>query len=130
MAEGDRPGYRVLIVDDSPQITTLLASCLADLATIAVAEAGDAALRQAVEFKPHLMLVDIVLPGFSGFDLVDMLRRRPGGIDAHVVFMTGLQEPANAYRARELGARAMIYKPLDPEHVRRVVTQLLYASGT
>ena len=125
MPESTSPKHRVLVIDDSPQITGLLATALDDLAIITVAHSGDDALQQALALKPHVMLVDIILPGLSGFDVVETLRQRPGGLTAQVIFMTGLQEPANAYRARELGAMAVLYKPLVPEHVRRVVLQAL-----
>ena len=122
--------HRLLIVDDSEQITTLLAESLSDLAVVAVAHSGDAALRQAQAFNPHVMLVDIVLPGFSGFEVVDALRRRPGGLEAVVIFVTGLQEPANVRRAMELGAAAVLHKPLDMADVRRLVLDALNRSRT
>ena len=122
------PAHRVLVIDDSKAMTELLASCLADIADVAVAHSGDEGLQRALTFEPHVMLVDIVLPQFSGFEVVDALYRRRDGIRPKVIFITGLREPANDYRARELGALTVLHKPLDPDQVRRAVLAALYLS--
>src|SRR5688572_26289060 len=119
------PTHRVLIVDDSVPITQLLATCLADLARVETAHSGVAGLERAVTFNPNVLIVDIMLPGMSGFDLVETLRRRHGGLAAPVIFVTGLQEPANIRRAKQLGALAVLHKPLNAEGVRSLVLKAL-----
>lgn len=122
------PAQRVLVVDDSPQITELIAAWLSDLAIVSVAYSGTEAWQAAIVTQPHVLIVDIVLPGLSGFDLVDALRQRSGGFESQVIFITGLQEPANTYRAMELGAMTVLHKPLDPQKVREAVLAALHSA--
>jgi CheY-like chemotaxis protein len=119
------PTQHILVVDDSREITALLAAWLEDLAVVSIAHSGEEAWLIAASTKPHVMLVDILMPRTSGFEVVETLRRRPGGLDAQVLFMTGLQEPANFRRARELGAKAVLHKPLEETHVRELVLAAL-----
>ena len=120
------PTYRVLVIDDSKPVTDLLVRFLADIAIISVAHSGDEALQRALSVEPHVMIVDIVLPRFSGFEVVAALRHQSMRIRPKVIFITGLQEPANDHRARELGALAVLHKPLSSEQVRRAVLSALY----
>lgn len=129
MESADSTTQRVLIVDDSEQITELLAAWLSDLAAISIAHNVDDALQAVLVTKPDVLLVDIVMPGRSGFDLIDALKRQPGGLESRVIFMTGLQEPANTYRAMELGATTVLHKPLDPEQLRHVVSTSLHSAS-
>ena len=120
--------HRVLIIDDSKSITDLLEAALADIGVLSVAHSGDDAMQRALSFEPHVMVVDIVLPQFSGFEVVAALHQQPLRIRPKVIFITGLQERANDIRARELGALAVLHKPLSPDHVRRAVLSALYLS--
>ena len=129
MSTAPAPTHRVLVVDDSEQMTALVASWLADLAVVSVAYSAEEAWQIAAASRPHLVVVDIVMPRHSGFDFVEALRQQPGGDQSQVIFMTGLQEPANTYRAMELGALMVLHKPLEAEHVRQVVAAALQTHG-
>ena len=127
MSTAPAPTHRVLIVDDSEQMTALVASWLADLAVVSVAHSAEEAWQIAAATRPHLVVVDVVMPRLTGFDFVEALRRQPHGRESQVIFITGLQEPANTYRAMELGALIVLHKPLDADQVRQVVATALQA---
>lgn len=122
-ASSSRP--RVLVVDDSPDICELLTMWLASIGDVTVAHTGGEAVGLALETRPHLVMVDIFLPGLNGFEVVETLRRNLRDHTPPVVFMTGLREPANDYRARELGAVAVLHKPLTAESMRQIVIAAL-----
>src|SRR6266487_1999033 len=72
-----RTGHRVLVVDDEPDITALVAYHLAKAGyRVTTAANGTDALRSAREERPDLVVLDLMLPGLSGYDILAELRRR------------------------------------------------------
>jgi CheY-like chemotaxis protein len=119
----------ILIVDDEQEITTLLASWLAGMGVIHTATTSGQALALAKVINPDLAIVDIVLPRMDGFQLVHELRadRRLTGLP--VIFITGFDRVDVAVRAVDVGAEAVLYKPLDEEILRETVLTLLQRSA-
>src|SRR5258705_7366703 len=77
---------RVLIVDRDPEIRSFYARCLREfISQIDEAEDGRGALVKTVVQRPGLMVTDTRLPGFSGYDLCDALRRHPATADIPIV---------------------------------------------
>ena len=120
---------RILVVDDSAQMTTLIAAWLSDLGDVSVAHSGEEAYVVAHQLRPEVIVLDILLPQLSGFAVMETLRHDPSTANAQVIFITGLDQPANFYRAGEFGA-PILRKPLE-EHVLRaaVVGALADHSG-
>ncbi|WP_437872782.1 hybrid sensor histidine kinase/response regulator [Sorangium sp. So ce363] len=116
----------VLLVDDDPASLKLLSEALAGLPlTLAVATAGDMALRQIRRELPDLVLLDAVMPGLDGFEVCRRLKAAPETRDVPVLFMTVLADTASRVRGLELGAVDYVTKPFVREElVARVRTQL------
>jgi DNA-binding response OmpR family regulator len=71
---------------------------------------GEDALTAAVEFKPDLILLDVMMPKVNGFDVLDILRNTPQTMNIRVVMLTALSQPKDEERARELGADDFLVK--------------------
>jgi len=105
-------GMRVLIVEDRPSIRELLAlavegeGMIADLA--ADVESAEAAARA---HPPDIVLLDLLLPGRSGEDLIGWLRRTPGCIAVPVIVLSGAQSGRS--RSQAVGAFEFLPKPFD-----------------
>lgn len=105
---------RVLIVDDHPIVISGCRALLAGDADIEVSEAsdGETGFDVYVAFAPDVAVIDINLPGLSGFELARrILRRDPA---ARIVIFSMNDDPAFAARAIEAGARGYIAKNDDP----------------
>jgi PleD family two-component response regulator len=111
----------ILVVDDAPEVTQLVASWLRDDYSVFTAARGDEALRVAEIVHPRVALLDIVMPRPNGFELAEMFREHPRLSGTGIIFITGLRDPANAMRAIELGALDFLYKPIDEDTVRERV---------
>lgn len=120
-APGQNQIPRVLIVDDAPEITELLAAWLQDSYEVYAANRGDEALTVAHHVTPDVALIDIMMPNPNGFSVAEEFRRHPRLAATRVIFITGLDHPANAARAAELGVVDLLYKPLDYDKVRACV---------
>ncbi len=73
-------------------------------------ENGEDALAQTISFKPDIILLDIMMPRISGFDVLDILRNTPETKNIKVVVISALSQPSDIAKATELGADEYIVK--------------------
>jgi diguanylate cyclase (GGDEF)-like protein len=115
----------VLIVDDDPGTVSVIGQILADIGKLRFATNGRDALRLARESAPDLVLLDAEMPGMSGFELFESLRRESALADVPVIFLTSHGEASFEISALEMGAVDFITKPFRASLVlARVKTQL------
>ena len=113
---------RVLIVDDHPVVRRGLRVLLEVQDGIeVVGEAGDgpAALAQAAELLPDVILLDLKLPGMDGHAVLAELKA--AGNSARVLVLTSVTEPASASLAVRSGASGVLYKDVDPDALVRAI---------
>jgi excisionase family DNA binding protein len=115
-AEGDRT--RVLIVDDDEQIrgylVELLAECSGDV-TVETARDGFEAGQKVNTFQPHVLLLDLMMPGLNGFEVCRFLKEQPATKAIRIVAMTGYATKENVDLILSAGAERCVAKPLDPD---------------
>ena len=116
----------ILVVDDTPDNLTLMSSLLKDLYKVKVANNGEKALKYVQGgSKPDLILLDIMMPGLSGYDVIRELKINPETRSIPVVFLTAMSEAEDEKKGLEMGAADYITKPISPPIVlARVKTQL------
>jgi two-component system phosphate regulon response regulator PhoB len=109
---------RVLVVDDEPDITALVAYHLAKEGyRVSTAATGPEALRAAREERPDLVVLDLMLPGHSGFDVLAELRRREETRDVGVLLLTARKEEVDRIKGLTLGADDYLAKPFSPREL-------------
>jgi CheY-like chemotaxis protein len=111
-----RPLKRILHVEDEPDIRAIAKLTLEALGGYEVVscESGAEALVRAPEFKPDLVLLDVMMPGMDGPMTLTELRKLPSCSNVAVVFMTAKAQPGEVAKFRSLGAVDVITKPFDP----------------
>ena len=107
---------RILLVEDDPDIQIVVSMALSDIGGFAVEICASAneALDVAPRFAPHLILLDVMMPGMDGPTALAALRRLPETRQTPVVFMTAKIQPQELQHYRALGALGVISKPFDP----------------
>ena len=104
---------RVLIADDNPQGVELLEAYLGDSDyEIETAADGEETLRKVQEWQPDLILLDIMMPKISGFEVCKRLRADPATRDVAVVMITALDQPSDIERAVDAGTDDFVTKPI------------------
>lgn len=88
---------------------------------------GDAALSAIRRVRPDLVLLDVMLPGASGYDICRDLRGDPTLSDVRILMMTARGSALEQRRGLDLGADGFIAKPFDPAELRREIRRLLSA---
>jgi CheY-like chemotaxis protein len=115
---------RVLIVDDNRDGAQGLALML-DLEGHEVRTAADglSALAIAEQFQPHVVLLDIGMPGIDGYETARRLRRQPWAQSALLCAQTGWGQEDDKRRARRAGFDRHLVKPVDPEELNRILAE-------
>ena len=109
---------RVLVVDDEPDITALVAYHLAKAGyRVSTAASGVEALNAVREERPDLVVLDLMLPGRSGFDVLSELRNRPETKDVGVVLLTAKKDEPDRIKGLSLGADDYLAKPFSPQEL-------------
>jgi CheY-like chemotaxis protein len=118
----DIRGSRVLVVDDNPQNTELVQAYLESLPVeIASAVDGVEAMQAAERFRPDLILLDVMMPRMSGFEVCQKIKSNPALRDTVVIMVTALHEVGDFERAVECGCDDFLTKPVNKlELVTRV----------
>lgn len=125
----ERVPTSVLVVDDEPQVAWVLTWSLeAEGYRTLTARDGVAALRAIREHRPHLMLLDIMMPTMDGWSVLEEMRRLPDEERPRVVVVSALASLRDRARAAELGADAFVPKPFDVGELLEVVHGLERAS--
>jgi len=116
----------ILVVDDTPTNLSLLADLLKEHYRVKVAPGGEAALRVALgDNKPDLILLDIMMPGISGYDVCRRLKADPTTSDIPVIFQTALSGDEDELLGFQLGAVDFVSKPINPHRLlARIATHL------
>lgn len=115
-------GERILVVDDEPDIVALVAYHLAKAGfRVSTATSGSDALDQVKREIPSLLVLDLMLPGISGFEVLERLRRNEATRHVAVLMLTARREEPDRIRGLSLGADDYLTKPFSPaELVLRV----------
>lgn len=121
---------RILVVDDEPDITALVAYHLAKAGyRVSTAANGPDALKAARDERPDIVILDLMLPGVSGYDVLAELRRRDETREVGVILLTSRREEADRIRGLSLGADDYLSKPFSPQELSLRVNALLRRLG-
>jgi two-component system, OmpR family, phosphate regulon response regulator PhoB len=111
-------GVRVLVVDDEPDIAALVAYHLAKAGyRVATAISGAEAVDGAAGQGPALVVLDLMLPDMSGFDVLERLRADDATRDVAVLMLTARRDEADRIRGLALGADDYLTKPFSPQEL-------------
>ena len=122
-----QPGNEhVLVVDDEPDIVALVAYHLAKEGyRVSTAASGTDALRMAQHDLPALIVLDLMLPGLTGFEVAAALRAEPSTRDIAVLMLTARRDEADRVEGLSLGADDYLTKPFSPRELVLRVRNIL-----
>ena len=121
-----RPGaYTILIVDDSPTERYYLADLLSKRGYVVIeAENGDEALLKVRSERPSLVLMDVVMPGTSGYQATRAIARDPATKSIPVIICTSKGAESDRIWGLRQGAREYMVKPINPEELLAIIESL------
>ena len=120
---------RILIVDDEPNIVTSLEFLMrGSNYEVLVARNGEEALRHAESFQPDLVLLDLMMPLRSGFEVCQKIRENPVLRDVKIIMLTAKGRELEKNRGLDLGANAYVTKPFSTKELMSTVRGLLHTA--
>ena len=120
------PQYKILVVDDDPEIVTMLSTRLGKRGyKVTTAADGHKALELAKAQKFDVVLLDVMMPGKSGWEVARAIKQDPATHAVKIVMVSAIGEKTNEITAPIYGADAHVDKPFEFEHLERVIAQLL-----
>ena len=125
---------RILVVDDEPDIVALVAFHLVKAGyRVSTAANGSDALRLALQERPALVVLDLMLPGLSGFEVLETLRADDATRDTPVLMLTARREEPDRIRGLSLGADDYLTKPFSPQELvlraRNILRRVAQSAG-
>lgn len=115
---------RVLVAEDDPDIARLLQRVLGAHCDVFLASNGHEALGLATH-KPHLLVLDIMMPGLDGLTVARQIRELPGMKAVPIIFLTAKDSPQDVIRGIQSGARHYITKPFKIDDLVAKVKKIL-----
>lgn len=117
---------RLLMIDDSKTVHHFLNEALADEGVeVFHAFDPDEGFASARTIRPDLILLDVVMPKLSGFDLCRRLKQEPSTVDIPIIFLSGAGDPFNKIQGLDLGAVDYVVKPFNPGELQARVRSAL-----
>ena len=116
---------KVLAVDDNELNLDVIKDALGDKYSLKTAETGEEALEVAVDFRPDIILLDIMLPGIDGYEVCQQIRAEPALRHTRIIMVSAKILTSERIEGYEAGANIYIAKPFDEgELLTHVRTQL------
>jgi DNA-binding response OmpR family regulator len=112
---------KILIVDDEPHIRALLEQTLEDLedAGVELLTAGDGleAWTAAQQERPDLIILDVMMPRMSGYEVCERIKSEPTLSDVYIIMLTAKGQAVDRQRGEQVGANEYVTKPFDPDYL-------------
>lgn len=116
---------KILVVDDEPDFAEMIKMRLeANDFDVVVAYDGAEGLQKALAEKPNLILLDVMMPGMDGFEVLRRLKKAEATCDTPVVMLTAKGESKSMFAGQELGCTDYLIKPCDSKDLLAVVNRL------
>jgi CheY-like chemotaxis protein len=128
---GDNMARKVLVADDSVTIQKVVGLTFAsEDIELAYVDNGEEAIDLARQFRPDLVMADVLMPGKSGYEVCEAIKQDSELQHIPVLLLTGTFEPFDAERCRQVGADGTITKPFESQTLIRQVKELLARPAT
>ncbi|GMU63295.1 MAG: DNA-binding response regulator [Myxococcaceae bacterium] len=121
---------RVFVVEDQPQLMKNLLKVLGtfdELEVVGSAMEGEAAVDEIVRLKPHLVLLDLELPGIDGIEVTKRVKKQ--ACEVELLILTSFDDEQKVYEAMQAGASGYLVKRVGPEKIRAAIHEVM-AGGT
>jgi CheY-like chemotaxis protein len=123
--------FRILVADDEPSILRLIQFHLARAGyEVRLARSGTEALEAVRAAAPDLVILDVMMPGPDGFQVLRALKDDPRTVEIPVIMLTARDRDGDIRRGWQQGNDCYITKPFDPEELRAVVDRMTAVLGT
>jgi DNA-binding response OmpR family regulator len=120
---------KILIADDEPGIRVLLEEALEDLeekgVKLLTADNGDEAIECVRREKPELVILDVTMPGMSGFEVCNTVKNELGMKEVYIMMLTAKGQEIDKQKGKDVGVNVYMTKPFDLDEIVEKVVEVL-----
>ncbi len=117
---------KILVIDDEPEITEIVDAFLTTAGyDVAIENSATSGIDRAKEYQPHLILLDIMMPGMDGYEVCNQLKQDRATAEIPVVFLTGKDARDDQGRSFKSGCDLFVKKPFSCERLLDIVRIVL-----
>ena len=121
---------KVLVVDDEPEITDIVETFLAEAGyTVTVENHSRQAIAKAKEFKPDVVILDIMMPDIDGYAICQEMKQDPALASVPIIFLTGKDRNDDMGRSLKAGGDMFIKKPFSCERLLEIVNLVVMSTS-
>lgn len=121
---------KVLVVDDEPEITDIVETFLAEAGyTVTVENHSRQAISRAKEFKPDVVILDIMMPDIDGYAICQEIKQDPALASVPIIFLTGKDRNDDMGRSFKAGGDMFIKKPFSCERLLEIVNLVVMSTS-
>ena len=114
--------YKILIVDDVPTNVTLIAAIIKKLnVEYDTAENGEDALKKIETFKPNIVLLDLMMPDISGWDVIKTIREKYSKEQLAIIVTSAIADHENITECYDMGVNDYVAKPIVPDRLLNTI---------
>lgn len=116
---------RILLIEDSPTERSVIGSWISSMGhELMEAETAEEGMEMAAEHSPHLILMDVVLPGKNGFEAIRMLRRQDKTRDIPIIIISTKAQATDIAWGKRQGAVDYLTKPFDKKALEQSIKRI------
>lgn len=120
---------RILVVDDEPEITDIVETFLTEAGyTVTVENASRRAIAKARDFKPDVIILDIMMPEMDGYQVCQDMKQDPNLSGTPIIFLTGKDRSDDMGRSFKAGGDMFIKKPFSCERLLEIVNIVIMST--
>lgn len=120
---------KVLVVDDEPNVLRSLVQYLTiEDFEVETASNGEEALEKVESFIPELILLDVMMPGMDGFEVLDKIKAMPQFTETPVIMLTAKDQSSDVLKGYQSGATSYLVKPFNLDELVETINQTLAGS--
>lgn len=116
---------KILVVDDSPMNLEIIEDMLEDQYELCNASSGEEALSKISDFCPHLVLLDVMMPGINGYEVCRTLRNNPAFSQLKIIMLSAKASKEDIQQGLNAGADAYVTKPFEISILIEKISSLL-----
>ena len=121
---------RIIVVDDEPEITEIIEAFLDNAGyNVKVENHPQNAIQLVREFKPDLILLDIMMPGTDGYQICNQIKEDHAMADTPVIFLTGKDSKDDQGKSFQVGGDMFVKKPFSCERLLEIVNIVLQSAA-
>ncbi|MEW6051069.1 MAG: response regulator [Candidatus Zixiibacteriota bacterium] len=121
---------RVLVIDDEPEITDIVETFLTEAGyTVTVENSPRSAVAKAKQFKPEVVILDIMMPDVDGYQICQDMKQEPTLANVPIIFLTGKDRNDDMGRSFKVGGDMFIKKPFSCERLLEIVNIVVMSTS-